>query len=89
MQEKHQETTTCKLCEVFKSFENRNPVFLISLFNTYVRPILDYSSPIWSPHLLMDISFVERVQLSFTKHIPAIHNLPYLDRLLYLNRKPL
>ena len=44
---------------IFKSFENRNPIFLIYLFNTYVRLILDYSSPIWSPHLLMDISFLK------------------------------
>ena len=37
----------------------------------------------------MDISFIERVQRSFTKRIPAIHNLPYSDRLLYLNIKSL
>ena len=78
------------LCSLlFKSFENRNPVFLISLFNTYVKPILDYSSPILSPHLLMDISFIERIQRSFTKCIPAIRNLPYSGRLLYLNIKSL
>ena len=74
---------------IFKSFENRNPVFLISLFNTYFRSILDYYSPVWSPHLLMGISFIERVQRSFSKRIPAIRNLPYLDRLLYLNIRSL
>ena len=71
------------LCSLkFKSFENRNPEFLISLFNTYVRPILEYSSPIWSPHLLMGISFfIEKFLRSFTKRISAIRNLPYSDRL--------
>ena len=37
----------------------------------------------------MDISFIDRVQRSFTKRIPAIHNLPYSDRLLHLNMKSL
>ena len=55
--------------------------------NTYVRPILNYSSPIWSPHFLKDISSIERVQRSFTKRIPAIRNLPFSDRLLYLHNK--
>ena len=31
---------------IFKSFEYGNPVFLISFFITYVRPILNYSFPI-------------------------------------------
>ena len=78
------------LCSlIFKSSENRNPVFLISLLNTYVRPILDCSSPIRFPHLLIDISFTERSQLSFTKRILAIRNITYSDHLLYLNNKSL
>ena len=83
----------CKMANIlcsllFKSFENRN-VFLISLFSTYVRPILDYSPPIWSPYLLMYISLIERVRRSFNKRIPAICHLSYSDRLLYLNIKSL
>ena len=69
------------LCSsIFKSFKSRNPVFPISLCNTYVRPTLDYSSSIWSLHLLMDIYFIEKVQRLFTKRILAIHNLPYSGR---------
>ena len=78
------------LCSlIINSLGNRNPVFLIYLFNTYVRHILNYFSPIWSLHLLMDISFIERVRRSFTKRIRAIRNLPYPDRQLYLNIKSL
>ena len=48
------------LCSlIFKSFVNRSPVILIFFINTYVRPILDYSSPIWFPHLLINILFIE------------------------------
>ena len=31
-------------------------------YNTYVRPILEYASSIWSPHLLCDINRIEMVQ---------------------------
>ena len=41
---------------IFRSFESRNAYFLISLFNMYVRPQLEYASTVWSPHLKMDIA---------------------------------
>ena len=31
-------------------------------YNTYVRPIVEYASFIWSPHLLSDINRIEMVQ---------------------------
>ena len=34
---------------------------------TYIRPKLEYNSPIWSPYLVKDITKVERVQRHFTK----------------------
>ena len=41
-------------------------VFLIYFFITYVRLILDYSSPIWSPTSSTGISVIERVQPCMT-----------------------
>ena len=70
---------------IFRSFESRDPSFLISLFNVYVKPVLEYSSCVWSPHLKKDIDMIERVQRKFTKRIPTLHNLSYNDRLAYLN----
>ena len=41
--------------------------------------------PLWSPHLLKSIYFLEKVQRSFTKHITGIKNKPYDERLKLLN----
>ena len=33
----------------------------------YVRPVLEYNSVTWSPHLKQDIMMIEKVQRRFTK----------------------
>jgi len=69
---------------IFRSFESRNPKLLCALFNTYVRPILEYASPVWSPHLKLDILRIEKIQRSFSKRIPCLRNLSYDERLAAL-----
>ena len=54
-------------------------------YKSYILPILDYCSPIWSPHSLHDIIQLESVQRGFTKRIPVLHNMPYNARLKTLN----
>ena len=36
---------------VLRCFLSRNPINLVKAFKTYVRPLLEYSSTIWSPLL--------------------------------------
>ena len=50
-------------------------------FKVYVRPILEYCSQAWSPHLVKDILLLESVQRKFTKRIKHMQNVPYLERL--------
>jgi len=52
---------------------------------TYVRPILEYCSPVWSPHHKYLINKIESVQKVFTKRLPDLWNLPYSQRLASLN----
>ena len=52
---------------------------------TYIRPILEYNTQIWSPHLIGDINLIENVQRKFTKCLPGFNSLSYLDRLNVLN----
>jgi hypothetical protein len=52
--------------QIFRSFECRETAFLVSLFNMYVRPILEFSCQVWSPHLKCDVAQIERVQRSYT-----------------------
>ena len=37
------------------SFHSSNTCAMISFYKTYVRPILEYSTPAWSPYMLGDI----------------------------------
>ena len=66
----------------FTSLKKQN--FMI-LYKSLVRPILEYCSQIWSPHLQKDIDAIERVQHRATKLVQGIADLPYEDRLKYLN----
>ena len=63
---------------IFKSFTTRNVNSLLKAYVCYVRPILEYNSTIWSPHLLGDVSYIEGVQRRFTKRLFSECNLPYM-----------
>ena len=49
-----------------KGFLTSDVSILILAYKTYVRPILEYNSPVWNPWLISDIKCVERVQCYFT-----------------------
>jgi len=54
---------------------------LILSFKLYVRPILEYSSPVWSPHNLQLIIRLKSVQRAFTKRLRGYEGLSYKERL--------
>ena len=58
-------------------------------FLTYVRPILEDASNVWSPYLIKHINALERVQKHFTKRIHSLSNLSYSERLAALDLEPL
>ena len=77
-----------KSYQLLKSIRSKNLWTLTKLFTTYVRPLLEYNSPVWSPHLEGDITSVERIQRHYTKKIFERCNVPfssYNDRLMKLN----
>ena len=61
----------------------------MSAFKTYVRPILEYNSSIWSPSLKKDILTIESVQRRFTKRLPGVSNMSYHARLNLLKLESL
>ena len=69
---------------ISRCFHSRNPKLLTTAFVAYVRPILEYVSPIWSPHLIRDIELLENVQRRFSKSFPNLRTLPYSIRLIRL-----
>ena len=74
---------------LFKGFASRNIQILKQAYTTFIRPILEYASNVWSPHLLKHINAIERVQKHFTKRIKSLAHLTYPERLAALNIEPL
>lgn len=64
-----------------KSFVNSNDDILILAFKTYVLPLLEYCSPVWSPSTVTHVLQIETVQRSFTKSLNSCYGLQYKDRL--------
>ena len=74
---------------LFKCFITRDHNILVKAFNTYVRPVLEYASSIWSPTQIGLINRLETVQRRFTKRLPGIGHLTYRERLSALNLESL
>jgi len=74
---------------LFKGFASRSLHILWQAFITYVRPVFDYASSVWSPYLLKHINTVEKVQKRFTKRIDSLSHLSYPKRLAVINLEPL
>jgi len=69
----------------FKTFVSRDTYAMKLFFITYVRPLLEFASPIWNPILISQINALESVQRNFTNKIPTCSFLPYKRRLEILN----
>ena len=52
---------------LLRAFSLRQRAFMLKLFITYVRPIVEYASSVWNPTLIGLRSEVENVQRRFTK----------------------
>ena len=68
---------------VLRTFSTREIYPMITLWNSLVRPNLDYCSPLWSPRPknYKEIDQIEQTQRSFTKCIKRMENLDYVERL--------
>ena len=66
------------------TFTCRDRDFLIFMYITYIRPILESNTQVWAPYHLKDIDELERVQKCFTRSIPGLCNTPYPQRLKIL-----
>jgi len=69
---------------ILKCFTSRDPFLLIRAFTTYVRPLLEYASAVWSPSKIHLIDKLESVQRRFTKRLKGLSHMSYETRLSYL-----
>ena len=63
--------------------------FMVNMFKTYVRPLLEYNTVIRSSSTIKYIDKCEQVQWHFTKCIRGLWNITYRDRLRMLNLESL
>jgi hypothetical protein len=70
--------------QILRCFISRDCCLLTKAFITYVRPILEYCSPVWSPCYISFINKLESVQRVFTKRLVGMSELSYDERLSIL-----
>jgi hypothetical protein len=69
---------------ILRCFFSKDIECLSLAFVTYVRPMLEYCSSVWSPSSIMAINQIEAVQRRFTKRLFVNHELSYFERLATL-----
>ena len=76
----------CGLSQNFlKSTVSRSPEFMVFLWTTHIRPIIEYGSCVWNTGYVTDLSLLEKIQRRWTKQISGLKNLGYSERLRTLN----
>ena len=74
---------------IMHSFSCKDVNVYLKAFDSYVAPILDYCSYLWSPIFACDVNLIENVQRSFTRRVfyrCGLDRLSYNERLSVLNR---
>ena len=69
---------------IIRSFVSTNLSLYTGLYKTFIRPLLEYNTPIWNPDLITDIKSVEHIQRKFTRMVCQKSNTSftnYQDRL--------
>jgi len=74
-----------RACLILRCFKSRNAGVLFRAFVVYVRPLLEYCAPVWSPSYKSDIFQIESVQRRFTKRLHSLWPESYFDRLTVLH----
>ena len=71
--------------QLLRSTVCRSPKFMVSLFISHIRPILDYCSTVWNHGYLGDMKKLESVQRRWTMNVSGLEGLEYPARLRRLN----
>lgn len=69
---------------ILKCFNSRDRSLLMKAFCTYVRPLIEYCTPVWTPHFSYLVDKIEKVQRHFTKQLNGLKNMSYSERLKIL-----
>ena len=64
-----------------RTFVNRDSKIILKLYQSLVRPILEYCVQAWRPYLKKDIALLEKVQKRATRLMTKERSLSYEERL--------
>ena len=70
---------------LLKSTLCRTPNFMVTLYKTHIRPIIEFGSTVWNTGYIGDVKALESVQRRWTKKISGFSDVPYSERLSTLN----
>ncbi|CAF3620810.1 unnamed protein product [Rotaria socialis] len=73
------------LSYIKRHFRNRTKEIILPLYNSLVRPHLEYAVQFWCPYLRKDIELLEAVQARATKLVSSIRHKSYIRRCDELN----
>nr|CAD2190668.1 unnamed protein product [Meloidogyne enterolobii] len=77
-----------KMNFVFKIIKSKSIKTWLTIYKSYIRPLLEYSPETWNPQLRSEINKLEKCQKFFTKSLLrkcSLPYIPYLQRLEFLN----
>ena len=61
----------------------------INLYKALIKPIIDYSAPVWAPFTKIQIESIERIKRNFARYTLHYPTINYKERCEYLNILPL
>ena len=73
-----------KINWICRSFISRDMYFMKKMFNSLIRPHLDYCAQLWAPREGPSLDKLEKVLKKYTDLIPEIRHLKYSDRLEFM-----
>ena len=77
---------------IFNCLETDDLQTLLFAYKVYIRPLLEYCTPVWNPHQKQDITLVEKVQKYFTRRLYyrcGLLKISYPERLKFLGLESL
>ena len=79
--EKAARTANRILSQVLRAFSYRDKKVLPKIFKTYVRPHIEFASPVWNPWSKGDVDLLENVQKRMVKQIKGLSGISYEEKI--------
>jgi len=67
--------------DLLRSTVCRSKEFMLSLFVSHIRPLIDYCSCVWNVGYLVDLRRLESLQRRWTREVTVLGSLDYVSRL--------